>query len=44
MPVLERAKAVRKLLNIIWQSTQGWLGHVLRNENLLHDIRGENEG
>ena len=35
---LVRANEVRSILKTIWHRKRRWLGHVLRHENLLHDI------
>ena len=39
--VLVRGNEARSILKTIWHRKHRWLGHVLRHENLLHDI---NEG
>ena len=36
--VLVHASEARSILKMIWCSKHRWLGHVLRHENLLHDI------
>ena len=36
--VLICANEARSILKMIWCSKHRWLGHVLRHENLLHDI------
>jgi len=36
--VLVRANEARSILKTIWCRKHGWLGHVLRHDNLLHDI------
>ena len=36
--VLVRANEARSILKMIWHRKHEWLGHVLRHDNLLHDI------
>ena len=36
--VLVRANEARSILRTIWCRKHRWLGHVLRQDNLLHDI------
>ena len=36
--VLVRASKARSILKTIWCRKHRWLGHVLRHDNLLHDI------
>ena len=36
--VLVRANEARSILEIIWCRKHRWFGHVLRHDNLLHDI------
>ena len=36
--MLVRANEARSILKMIWRKKHRWLGHVLRHENLLHDI------
>jgi len=36
--VLVRANEARSILEMIWYRKHRWLGHVLRHDNLLHDI------
>jgi len=36
--VLVRANEARSILKTIWCKKHRWLGHVLRHDNLLHDI------
>ena len=36
--VLVRANEARSILKMIWCRKHRWLGHVLRHDNLLHDI------
>ena len=37
--VLQRVNEGRSILDAIWQRKQRWLGHVLRHDCLLRDIR-----
>ena len=36
--MLVRANEARSILKTIWCKKHRWLGHVLRHDNLLHDI------
>ena len=36
--VLVYANKARSILKMIWCRKHRWLGHVLRHDNLLHDI------
>ena len=36
--VLVHANEARSILKMIWCRKHRWLGHVLRHDNLLHDI------
>ena len=36
--VLVHAYEARSILKMIWRRKRRWLGHVLRHDNLLHDI------
>jgi len=36
--VLVHANAARSILKTIWHRKHRWLGHVVRHENIFHDI------